>query len=120
MKTIKNRNNNGRPKKPTIEVKDYIVRVRLDMMEYFTLTEKAREAGMSLSHYIRIAINGSVVKQRLSKENNRIILQLTAGLNNLNQLTKKAHQVGYLAVEQELKPVVTGLENTIKQIEYDG
>ena len=120
MKTIKNRNENGRPPMSTIEVRDYVVRVRLNTIEYFTTTEKARDAGVSLSQYIRMAITNSVVKQRISKEHNCIILQLTAGLNNLNQLTKRAHQVGYFAVDRELKPVINALENIIKSIENDG
>ena len=120
MRQIKNRNNNGRPKKPISEVRDYFAKVRLNTNEYYTTKAKASQAGMTMSDYIRATLNNSVVKERFGKEHNRLILHLTTALNNLNQLTKRAHQVGYFAVDSELKPLVSNINNTIKQIEYDG
>ncbi len=120
MKEIRNRNNNGRPKKPIADVRDYFVRVRLNTNEYYTTKAKAQQAGMKMSEYIRSALNSSVVKERFGKNHNRVIILLTTALNNLNQLTKRAHQAGYFAIDGELKPLIKDIDNTIKQIEYDG
>ncbi len=115
----KNRNNNGRPKKSIADVRDYFVRVRLNASEYYSTKAKARQAGMKMSEYIRSALNSSVVKERFGKNHNKMILLLTSALNNLNQLTKRAHQAGYFAVDGELKPLIKDIDNTIKKIEYD-
>lgn len=120
MKQIKNRNINGRPKKSITEVRDYFVRARLNITEYYSAKAKASQAGMKLSEYLRATLQNSQVKERLSKEHNHIILMLTTGLNNLNQLTKRAHQVGYFAIDREVKPLLKEFDNIIKRIEYDG
>ncbi len=120
MKQIANRNKNGRPKKPITEVREYFIKVRLNTEEYYSTKAKASQAGMTVSDYIRATLKNSVVKERFGKEHNHLILHLTNALNNLNQLTKRAHQVGYFAVDRELEPLVSNINNTIKQIEYDG
>lgn len=120
MRQIKNRNTNGRPKKPISEVRDYFAKVRLNTEEYYSTKAKARKASMTMSDYIRATLENSVVKERFGKEHNHLILHLTTALNNLNQLTKRAHQAGYFAVDREVNPLINNINNIIKQIEYDG
>ena len=56
MKTIKNRNVNGRPKKSATEKKSYKVTVKLATAEYYSLKSKAKEASDTISNFIRNAI----------------------------------------------------------------
>lgn len=117
MKTIKNPNKNGRPKKPIAELRDYLVSVRLNTAEYYSAKAKATQAGVTLSEYLRLILRKSQVRQRLTPDQNRLILSLTAMGNNLNQLTKRANQAGYLAVGNELQSKISELDNVIKLIE---
>ncbi len=120
MKQIKNRHINGRPTLIEIDKKSYFARVRLTAEDYFLVKAKAREAGMNMSEYIRSALQKSEVRQRLSPEHNRLILSLTVMGNNLNQLAKRANQVGYLAVDLRVKKMINDLDEVIKMIENDG
>ena len=119
MRTIKNRNENGRPPLPSIEKKSYRVTVKLAPPEYYLLKGKAMSAGVNLSEMIRQSIESCNIKERLNKEHTRLILQLTAMGNNLNQLTKRAHQEGVLRVKTECEGLANDMDNLIKLIEYD-
>ncbi len=119
MKQIKNRNNNGRPKLEAMEKKSYRITVKLSPPEYYSLRGKALKAGCNLSEMIRQTLASSIVKERLSKEHTDLILQLTAMGNNLNQLTKKAHQVGLYGLEQECERFFNSTDEIIKLIVND-
>ncbi len=120
MKQVKNRNNKGRPTVEAIERKSYFARVRLSTEDYYLTRAKAREAAMNMSEYIRSALKNSQVRQRLTLDQNRLILALIGMGNNLNQLAKRANQAGYLSVGIELNAKIAELDNVIKQIENDG
>lgn len=116
MKQIKNRNNKGRPKVGEIDRKSYFARVRLSTEEYYLVRAKAREAAMNMSEYIRVALRNSEVQQRLTPEQNKLILGLVGMGNNLNQLARRANQVGYLSVGIEINAKIAELDRIIKLI----
>ena len=91
MRTIKNRNNDGRPKLHLIEKKSYQITVKFATEEYYSLKAKAREAGVSLSLYVRNAIENIRVTQRLNTTPIGYIRSLTGMANNLNQIAHQAH-----------------------------
>ena len=84
----------GRPKK---QVKREIIKgVRFTQVEYYVVKNKAAKSGMGITVYIRqMAINGNVTA-RLNEEERQFVRQLVGIANNLNQLTKKGHQEGFL------------------------
>jgi predicted DNA binding CopG/RHH family protein len=86
----------GRPRKA---VKKEIVKgIRFTKAEYFIVKQKVSKTGTNVCNYIReIAIHGKIVSQ-LSEEERNYVRQLTGMANNLNQLTKKAHQEGLFSV----------------------
>ena len=84
MKTIKNPNRNGRPKKCVAEKKSYKVSLKMATEEYYSFKSKARLAGINLSEYMRQVIGKSEIKQRLSSEHLGYIRQLSGIANNLN------------------------------------
>ena len=84
----------GGPKKA---VKREIIKgVRFTKVEYFVIKQKASKAGIGITIYIReMALEGQVIA-RLNEEERQFVRQLVGMANNLNQLTKKAHQEGLL------------------------
>ena len=120
MRTIKNRNNDGRPKLPKLEKKCHKVTVKFATAEYYSLKAKTRQAGVTVSEFIRLAIQNCSVKERLNPSHAKHISQLSGMANNLNQIAKRANQVGYLAVKQEHNSLIKGIDNVIKTIENDG
>lgn len=84
--------------------------VRFTKAEYFIVRQKANKAGLKLTEYIRaMAIEGKVIA-RLNEEEKNFFRQLIGMANNLNQLTKKAHQEGMLKA-------ILHLEKYCKQID---
>jgi hypothetical protein len=84
----------GRPKKAV--KKEIITGTRFSKIEHFIVRQKASKAGLKLTEYIRtMAIKGDV-KSRMSEEDRHFVRQLIGMANNLNQLTKLAHQQGIM------------------------
>lgn len=119
MKIIRNRNNDGRPKLPLIEKKSYKITVKFATEEYYSLKAKAREAGMSLSLYVRNAIENSSVKQRLNSSHLEYIRSLTGMANNLNQIAHKANAAGYVYARTEYLQLAPKIDDLINLIEND-
>jgi selenophosphate synthase len=96
LKTMESekRHAGGRPKK--VIKRESATGVRFTKAESFVVKQKALKAGMRVTNYIReMALNGSVTA-RTNEEERHFIRQLIGISNNLNQLTKKAHQEGLL------------------------
>jgi hypothetical protein len=117
MKTIKNQNKNGRPKKDEADRKKYKLTVKMETKEYFSFKAKVRSAGLTQSEYIRRCIVKSEVKQRLTSEHLGYIRQLAGMANNINQIAHKANVAGYVEVHEVNKNMIVRLDNIVKQIE---
>ncbi|CDN30762.1 Mobilization protein BmgB [Mucinivorans hirudinis] len=120
MRTIKNRNENGRPKLASTEVRKYRIEVRFATEEYFLLKTKARTARLTISDFIRTTLRNSTVKERLTATHLQLITKLTGMANNLNQIAKRANQAGYFAAKTESETLAKEIDNVIKSIENDG
>lgn len=120
MRTIKNRNENGRPKKEAIDRWQYRASLKLGLIEYRALLRNASAAGLSISEYIRSALRNSTVKERLTATHLQLITQLTGMANNLNQIAKRANQAGYIVAKNESETLAKSIDNVIKSIENDG
>ena len=85
----------GRPKKPV--KKEKITGVRFTKLEYYVVKQRAAKAGVGISTYIRqMALQGKLTA-RMSEEERQFVRQFVGIANNLNQLTKKAHQEGLMS-----------------------
>ena len=94
MEKVKKHFKAGRPAKKI--KRDILIGVRFNKLEEYTVRQKSAKAGLSYSRYLReMGIKGEV-KARLSEEDRHIVLKLIGMSNNLNQLTKLAHQEGLL------------------------
>lgn len=119
MKTIKNRNTNGRPVKIPSEKKGYKVTVKMATEEYYSLKAKAGLAGINRSEFIRRSISSSLVKQRLTPELMGHIRQLSGMANNVNQIARTANAVGYQGVHMRCLVMNERLDKVISLIEND-
>ena len=119
MKTIKNRNTNGRPAKKPSEKKAYKITIKMATEEYYSLKAKSGLAGINRSEFIRLCIRSSVVKQRLSPELMKHIRQLSGMANNVNQIARTANAAGYLEVHNHCLIISERLDKVIKRIEDD-
>ncbi|MEG2127494.1 MAG: plasmid mobilization relaxosome protein MobC [Bacteroides sp.] len=120
MRTIKNRNENGRPKLATTDIRKYRIEVRFATAEYYALKAKAKAAGATISEFIRTALQNCTVKERLRPQHLKHILQLTGMANNLNQIAKRANAAGYTSASTDSERLAKEIDNVIKSIENDG
>ena len=84
----------GRPKKTV--TKDIIKGIRFSTVEYYVVKQKAARSGMGVTLYIRQMAMQGKVNSRLNEEERQFVRQLIGMANNLNQLTKKGHQEGFI------------------------
>lgn len=84
----------GRPKK-TVK-RDIVKGVRFTRAEFFVVKQNAAKAGIGISVFIRQMSTNGKIKPLLDEEERRFVRQLIGMANNLNQLTKKGHQEGFL------------------------
>ncbi len=97
------KNKGGRPPK---KIKcDQQITVMCNILERKIISYKAKQAGVTLSEYLRtIGVNGKIdsSKSELAKE----ILAQKATLNhtaeNINQFTRKLNSTGILSVEERM------------------
>ena len=87
--------------------------------EYDTLKDRAHEAGINQSEYIRQCIQASIVKQRLTPELMNHIRQLSGMANNINQIAHKANASGYPGVHKHCLFLNGKLDDVISKIEDD-
>lgn len=119
MKTIRNRNINGRPARKPSEKMGYKITVKMATEEYYSLKAKAGLAGVNRSEFIRKCICSSMVKQRLTPELMKHIRQLSGMANNVNQIARTANVAGYIEVHNHCLFMCEHLDRIIKLIEDD-
>lgn len=110
----------GRPTKELGEKRLYMVCVKMDSREYFSLKTKAKSAGISRSDLVRQCIAGSKICPRLTPELNDYIRKLSGMGNNLNQIARRANAEGYINVRSEYLYLADKIDNIIEMIEDDG
>lgn len=109
-------NKGGRPNKAFSEKRKYQVNVKLNIGEQIFLNRKIRESGLSCNDFIRQCIQQSVIKQRLTVEENELLKQLIGIANNLNQITKKANTHGYESAKNEYLFLAEDIDKLIKRL----
>jgi hypothetical protein len=111
------KNKGGAPKKRVR--RELIIRIRMTRAERFQIDTKAKEAGMRSSSWIRASARAAKIVPRLTADERRILWMLAELANNLNQLTKLAHQVGLLSVVRKCELLLKEIDETLKLIHKD-
>lgn len=90
--------------------------IRFTKDEYFLVKHKAAKAGMRITQYIReMSVQGQVTA-RLTPEERSQVRQLVGLANNLNQLTKTAHQEGILKAMFYFGKYVKELDGVLRKL----
>jgi len=111
------KNKGGAPKKRVR--RELIVRIRMTATERFQINAKAKAAGMRSSTWIRASAKSAKIVPRLTAEERRILWMLAGLANNLNQLTKLAHQLGLLTVVRDCNKLLKEIDITLKHLNND-
>ncbi|QEM07639.1 plasmid mobilization relaxosome protein MobC [Mucilaginibacter rubeus] len=111
------KNKGGAPKKRV--KRELIIRVRMTATERFQIETKANAAGMRSSTWIRASAKNAKIIPRLTADERRILWMLAELSNNLNQLTKLAHQLGLLRVVRQCEQVIKEVDETFKKLNKD-
>lgn len=99
--------------------KKKIVSARMLEMEYLAIKKRAKDAGVSLSKFVRsILLTGKVV-QRISKSDADTLRKLSGEANNLNQLAKVANREGFKNVASDIINLRSVLISIINQLSND-
>ncbi len=107
----------GRPKKAI--KREAATGVRFTKSEYFIVKQKAKKAGYKITQYIRIMALEGHVTARLNPTEKELIPQLIGMANNLNQLTKKAHQESLLTALLFFEKYRDELDRILNRLKYD-
>ncbi len=106
----------GRPTKKLSEKRRYSVLLKLNTMEYFTLKNKASEAGINKNEFLRMLISESTIKPRVTPEQMREIRQLADIANNINQIAHRLHTFGISTVPTELRMLKLLVDEQLKTL----
>lgn len=110
----------GRPKMDKAEKKAYRISLKLNTSDFYDLEAKVGNSRCrSMSEYIRECIRRSCVKTRVSLDEMVEIRKLTGMANNLNQLTRLAHQAGITFLKSNFLRLIDKLDNVINRIKDD-
>ena len=109
-------NKGGRPTKKLSEKRKYRITVKMATEEYYAMKLKAKNAGVSASEIVRMAIRDCHIRARLTTEQADYIRKLCGIANNLNQLTRKAHREGVRLHYGQCQHLLLSLENIIDHI----
>lgn len=104
----------GRPKKPI--KKDSLLMVRLTPTELMLIQGKAREAGLKVSEWFRQAARTAAIVPRLSAVEMGWLRDLSGLANNLNQLTKLAHQQGLISLTTAVRKIAGEVDQLMAKL----
>ena len=106
----------GRPTKGVAEKKKYRITVKLTTEDYYTLKGKAKNAGISMSEFVRKVLDKGNVIERLTVEQADFIRKLCGMANNLNQLAHHANAEGFHAVAPFHKTIIGKIDEILNLI----
>lgn len=108
------KNKGGRP--ALENKKRFRINVRFDETEHKKVLQNAETAGMSKSEWVRRSAIMRKIVPRFTEEQIKAFRAITGASNNLNQLTKKAHQTGLLDVATECRNTISHINHCIDKL----
>ncbi len=105
----------GRPRKT--EKRNIIKGIRFTKTEYEIIQQKAKSINVGDTSYIRQMSLQEKVNSKMDEEERLFARQLIGMANNLNQLTKKAHQEGLFSLIQLFEQYKKIVEDVLKKME---
>src|SRR5665213_861627 len=90
--------------------------VRFTKYEYYIVREKAAQAGLNASVYIRHTSIQGKTKPRLSEEEYHFVRQLIGMSNNINQVAKVCHREGLYEAMKYFEDYRNLLDSILKKL----
>jgi hypothetical protein len=114
------KNKGGRPKKGAAEKLKYKVSFFLSTGDYLKLKADAKASKIPRAEIVRRAVTGRRIVSRFTPEQASWMRNLVGMGNNLNQLTRLAHQAGYPEIANQNRQVVGEISQILKLFRDDG
>ena len=105
----------GRPTVADARRLSKAVTVKFSKIDYETLRTKSRKANRRLAEYIRESALQSEVVQPRTEADMKEYRTLVGLANNLNQLTKMAHQDGIIYLYSPIDKLLVEITNVIRE-----
>lgn len=111
----------SRPRLLNTEKKKYkLPPVRLGTVDYVTVKNRSKQAGLTLTEYQRqMVLHGQVV-ERVSTEQMELYRQLAGMGNNMNQLAHQANKYSYYKDAEMYHENTEQISNLLKLMLHDG
>lgn len=110
------KNKGGRPLSQKGKARTKTVSTKLSIAEWKAVMKRVNDAGKKPSQYLRELLLFSKVTPSRTLEDRQQIRMLEGGCNNLNQLAKLAHQIGFHNVESQLRILLEQFNQMISKI----
>lgn len=101
------------------KLKDKVISARISLLEYQAIKKRAKDAGVSLSKFVRSVLLTGKVVQRISKSDADILRKLSGEANNLNQLARTANTEGFKNVASDVINLRGIIVRIINQLSND-
>ena len=101
----------GRPQVSTLKRLTNSVTVKFSEPDYEKLRHRSKNANRTLAEYIRESAFDARIVAKHSTEDAAVIRSLTGMANNLNQLTKLSHQMGFYRTKNIVMEVLEKLKS---------
>ena len=98
------------------KLKEKVISARISGIEYLAIKKRAKDAGVTLSKFVRSVLLTGKVVQRISKSDADILRKLSGEANNLNQLARVANREGFKNVASDvinLRGIIVGIINQL-------
>ncbi|NDV68428.1 plasmid mobilization relaxosome protein MobC [Dysgonomonas sp. 25] len=99
--------------------KEKVISARISGIEHLALKKRAKDAGVSLSKFVRSVLLTGKVVQRISKSDADTLRKLSGEANNLNQLARAANKEGFKNVASDVINLRVIMIDIIKQLSND-
>lgn len=103
----------------TKKLKEKVISARISGIEYMALKKRAKDAGVTLSKFVRSVLLTGKVVQRISKSDADILRKLSGEANNLNQLARTANREGFKNVASDVINLRAIIVSIINQLSND-
>lgn len=107
----------GRPQKACKRNKMFMVRLTTE--EHESISNKAKEAGMTPSEWFRQSAHKLTITPRLSLQEMAWLRSISGMANNLNQLTRLAYSAGLPALNDLCQQLIEQIDFLMKKVCHD-
>lgn len=100
-------------------LREKVISTRISGVEHLAIKKRSKDAGVTLSKFVRSVLLTGKVVQRISKSDADILRKLSGEANNLNQLARTANREGFKNVASDVINLRVIIVSIINQLSND-